>query len=102
MGVLGHRERWRLPVGDVPAGATMSGWFALEWDDDPHAGLRAEPVDSTQRLLLIAEQVAVRRRPTRPEALLELTQLPMWRIRRPRRLDVLDATVDLLRSLAGL
>jgi hypothetical protein len=86
------RHRWRLRSGEVAPSTPMRGLVYLEWGD----AASVEPVPPFERLpFLIANSVLG---PTVRDstAYLELAGLPTLRFTRPRRLDVLDATMSQL------
>lgn len=97
MGVVGGRERWRLPLGPVPARVPIRGWIALSWGDRVHA----EPVPPAERLLLLAGARSLRVPPARPEALVELSRLPAWRLSRPPGWRTMPAVAARIRELAA-
>jgi hypothetical protein len=92
LGVVGERERWRLPLGAVPARVPLLGFVTLTWGHK----LALERLRGRERLLALLPGRTVRLAPTIPADMLELSSLPVWRLRRPRRWDALPATVRLL------
>jgi hypothetical protein len=92
LGVVGLRERWRLVLDAVPARVPLRGWITLEWADE----LALEPLRGSERLLALLPQLAVRLTPPAPEELVELSSHPVWRLRRPCRMDVLPELADRL------
>ncbi|HWT92005.1 MAG TPA: hypothetical protein VN238_03345 [Solirubrobacteraceae bacterium] len=103
LGVVGARERHRLMTAPAPARVPLAGIFLLEWatedDDEP---LRAEPLALPERIALIhAYDYAGLVGLPRGEALLDLVELPMWRLVRPRDWAAGDAALDLLLSVAA-
>ncbi len=98
LGVVGQRERWRLALGVVPAQVPLRGFVTLAW----HSQLSLESLRGPERLLTLLPGRTVRLAPTSPAALVELSSLPVWRLRRPRRWDALgEATERLLDALCG-
>lgn len=94
IGVVGARERFRMPLGPVPASAPLRGWVVLKWGEE----VALEPLSGPERLLTLLQHRAVRLAPEDPTALLELSSCPVWRLSRPRCWDVLDRVVALLRD----
>jgi hypothetical protein len=92
MGHVGARERWRLALGPVPASAPLRGWIVLGWGDAPSL----EPIRGAQRLAVLAGQRTLSLRSTRPEAVLELSALPVLRFVRPRGWKSLPEAADRL------
>jgi hypothetical protein len=98
LGVVGARERWRLPLADVGAETPLRGWVVLGWDDE----LAVEPLRGPERLLALLPYRSVQLTPQAPFDLVELSALPVWRLRRPRRWDSLaEGAGRLLDALAG-
>jgi hypothetical protein len=97
LGVVGGRERWRVDLAPVPAETPLHGFLVLEWGE-PAA---LEPVPAAERLPLLFAALTIHLPPPDPPALLDLAALPMWRLRRPRRLGSLDDVLALIRSAAG-
>lgn len=103
LGVVGARERYRLMTAPAPARVPLAGIFMLEWaeEDDPDP-LRAEPLALPERIELVhAFDYAGLVGLPRGEALLDLIELPMWRLVRPRDWNAGDAALDLLLSVAA-
>jgi hypothetical protein len=93
LGVVGLRERWRVVLGPVPAETQLRGWVTLAWDDD----IAVDPLGGPERLLALMACRSVRLEPAAPEALVDLSSLPVWRLRRPRDWDALpEAAARLL------
>jgi len=80
LGLIGGRERWRLALDPVPPRVPLGGWFRLGWGD----AVEATPIPAAQRLLALAGARSLRVPPERPEALVGLSALPGWGLRRPR------------------
>lgn len=87
LGIVGARERWRLPLPALPPGGTLRGWIVLVWGDE----VGVEPVPVSERLALFTEHLGLRIPPVRPERLLELAALPCLEFRRPRGWDRFEA-----------
>lgn len=97
IGIVGARERFRMPLGEVPAVAPLHGWVVLEWGDE----VSLEQLAGPERLLALLPYRAVRLTPLEPAALVELSSRPVWRLRRPQRWDALDAVVAVLSERLG-
>jgi hypothetical protein len=99
LGVIGQRERWRMPLErpGVPR-VPLRGWVRLEWSDRTDVG----SLRGAQRLAALEQHRAVRLPPPDPAALLALSALPVLELRRPRRWEALaDAADRLLGAIAG-
>lgn len=103
LGVVGARERHRLMTAPAPARVPLAGIFMLEWAEEGDADpLRAEPLTLPERIELVhAFDYAGLVGLPRGEALLDLIELPMWRLVRPRDWAAGDAALDLLLSAAA-
>lgn len=98
LGVVGQRERWRMPLGPAPPRVPLRGWILLEWDEQ----VVVRPVEGADRLVALAPQRAVSLPPRDPAVLLELSALPVLRLCRPQRWDALpEAAERLLDAIAG-
>lgn len=86
LGVVGARERWRLSLGPVPARVPLRGWITLAWGDE----VAVEALRGPERMLALLPFRSVQLAPGEPETLIELSSLPVLRLRRPRRWDALD------------
>lgn len=100
LGVVGQRERWRVPVEPVPAELPLRGAVHLEWGEE--VGVAAVP--ASERLARLAAHVALDVQAGGFAAqLLELASLPAVVIRRPRNWESVDESMELLvRTLSGL
>lgn len=97
IGVVGARERWRLPVAQLPGELTLGGWIFLAWGDR----LEARSVSGPNRLVRLAANRGTRLPERSPDALLELASLPAWELTRPRRWRSLaEAVACLLDTVA--
>ena len=97
LGVVGLRERWRLPLDVVPERVPLRGFITLAWD----RRLALEPLRGAERLLALLPGRTVRLVPTRPEEMVDLSSLPVWQLRRPRRWDTLAEAAGLLLDVLG-
>lgn len=91
-------ERARLPLPPkIPLVVPLRGWFTLAWDEE--LGVRLLP--ASKRLVALAVRTG-RSAPPQPAELLDLATLPVWELRRPRRLDLLGDAVRLVAETVGL
>ena len=96
LGLVGARERWRVPLGPTAPSAPLRGWVTLAWGEPA----KVETVPPLERLPLLAENLSLRLMPTNGQTLMNLTALPLLRLRRPRRLDAMrDGAERLLAAL---
>jgi hypothetical protein len=99
LGMVGLRERWRMPLGPVEPELPLRGWVLLAWHDRPEARV----VRGAERLLRLMPHRAVRLAPQDPGMLVRLSSLPLVELRRPHRWQALpDATRRLLDALGRL
>jgi hypothetical protein len=94
IGVVGNRERWRVQLGAVEPELPLAGWITLAWDSE----LVIDRVAPAERFLRLLDNLTVVLDPPDPPAVLALASLPMWTLRRPRRLDGVNASAELLVS----
>jgi hypothetical protein len=92
IGRVGTRERWRIPLPPVDPELPLAGWITLEWSGETSFE-RVRPSERFPRLL---DNLTVILDPPDPPAVLSLASLPMVTLRRPRRLDALTRTAELL------
>jgi hypothetical protein len=97
LGVVGVRERWRMPLGPVPARTPLHGWVTLAWDDD----VGVDALRGAERMLALLPFRSVQVEPTAPQDLVDFGALPVLRLRRPRRWDALDAARGRLLAMIG-
>jgi hypothetical protein len=88
IGVVGTRERFRMPLGAVPCEVPLGGFVRLGWGKDAFTTVAAD-----ERVGALVQSFAMRL-PERSEhdhaALMELLPLPMMHFRRPRRLTEIE------------
>jgi hypothetical protein len=100
MGVLGTRERFRLTSPPAPARAPLAGMFVLEWGEGRAPEI--EPLSLKERLRALYEHQYTTLFPKPDERIvLELLDLPMWRLRRPKDWARADAATDALLATAS-
>jgi hypothetical protein len=97
LGLVGQRERWRLGLDPVPAQVPLRGFVTLTWDGE----LAVEPLRGPERLLALLPGRTVRVAPDRPADMIDLSSLPVWRLRRPRRWDALPEAAGRLVEALG-
>ena len=101
LGTIGRRERFRLLTPPAPFRVPLRGVFLLDWSADG-AAPTAQPLGLGERLALIhAYDYAGVLGIPRPATLLELAEVPMWRLSRPRDLSTADRALDLLLETAA-
>ena len=95
MGVVGRRERWRVPV--PPAGPTpLAGWLVPAWGPPD-----LRPVPPAARVPLLVQAAALRRPPPDPAQFFDLAGVPVLQWTRPRDWSLMAAaTEQLLTELA--
>lgn len=91
MGVVGARERWRLPLGPVGE-APLSGWIFLGWGES----LEWREMNARARIEQLSAQRGLRVPARDPARLLDLVSLPSWELRRPRSWLAFERSVELL------
>lgn len=100
MGEVGGRFRHRLSTPEGPASAPLGGIFLLEWGEGD--AVRVEPVGSAEALQVIFRQEYIALLgPTDPVKVLELMEVPMWRVSRPRDWSRGEEAIDELLAVAA-
>jgi hypothetical protein len=80
IGVAGTRARWRLRLGAVAPELKIRGWIHLDWSDT----IELVPMRPIERVAALARHGAVNVVGAgQSTALLELSALPTWTLRRP-------------------
>jgi hypothetical protein len=97
LGVVGQRARWRFELGDVPPRVPLRGFVTLAWD----GAVSFEPLRGVERLMALLPGRSVRRPPPHPAQLVDLSSLPVWRLRRPHRWDALGVAGALMLETLG-
>lgn len=92
LGVVGDRERWRVPLPAIKPELPFRGWVTLSWSDE----LAIRPVHGAERVRKLLEHRALRVPPRSPVALFELASLPFFEFSRPRRWTELESASELL------
>ena len=89
IGIVGARERWRLPLPPVAPEIPLRGWLLLEWGSE----LAVERIAAGTALMRIHEQLSLFTAPREAIALLDLASFPAWRVTRPFGWESIEATV---------
>jgi hypothetical protein len=92
IGVIGARERWRLQLPQLARPLSIGGWVFTDWGDD----LQLEHLAASETLVRLYRNRSITVPPRNPEALLQLSALPAWELRRPRSWAAVPATLELL------
>lgn len=95
LGRIGLRDRWRLQLAAPPRSLPLRGWIVLAWGDGAPS---LEALRGAQRLQAILPHRAVRLEPADPAALVALSALPCYELRRPRAWSSLPDAAELLVS----
>lgn len=93
LGRIGLRERWRLALQPVAAEVPLHGWIVLAWG---HGAPTLTPIRGAARLQAIVPHRAVRLLPADPAALVQLSALPCYELRRERAWSSLAGAIELL------
>lgn len=92
LGVVGDRERWRVPLQPIEPALPFRGWVALRWSEQP----AVKPLQGGERLRALLQHRALRVPPLAPTALLNLAGLPFLELSRPRRWGEAERARELL------
>jgi hypothetical protein len=92
IGVVGTRERYRMPIAQVPVATPLRGFVVLRWADE----LAVESVPAARGLRELFSQRITRLEPHDPGSLLELSTLPMLELQRPHDWSAAAEAADLL------
>lgn len=99
LGRIGLRDRWRLRLPAPPIELPLRGWIVLAWGDGPPS---LHALRGAARLQAILPHRAVRLIAADPGALVALSALPCYELRRLRAWSSLpDAAELLVESLSG-
>jgi hypothetical protein len=93
LGEVGERPRYRLSTLHGPARAQLGGFFLLDWSDNRHVSVEPIPVGESLRIVYEHEYLGFLG-PADPRKILDLLEVPMWRVRRPRDWSFTDAAID--------
>lgn len=95
LGVVGSRERFRLPTAEAPPRAPLGGIVVLEWGSGTE--IEATPLDLQDRLsLLYKQQYSTLFEQPDEQGVIRLLDTPMLRFRRPRDWDSAEEATDQL------
>ena len=97
LGVLGERERWRVPLEALASLPRLKGFVHLAWGDE----VRVRPLRAQRRVELLMANRGVRLPAVELGALIELASLAWYELERPQQWDALPRVADELRRLAG-
>lgn len=98
LGMVGERERWRVPLEAIAPELPFRGWVALRWSEQP----ALQRLLGVGRLRELLEHRALRVPPRVPTASVELASLPFLELCRPRRWSAIDdAAEQVLSALSG-
>jgi len=92
LGVIGQRERWRLPLPTVDPELPFRGWVTLRWGPK----VVVDQVRGSNRLRELLRHRALRVPPPVPAALVELARRPLLALTRPRGWSSLDGALERL------
>ena len=91
------RGRWRAALGPAPAESPLGGVVLLEWGD----ALGVRRLAPTERLTALAVHDALGGLSRQPQMLLDLVDVPVHAVRRPRDWAVHDDALSLVEDLAS-
>jgi len=97
LGVVGARERWRVPLPPVAARVPLRGWVTLVWAD----AVGVDILRGAERMLALLPFRSVQLVPDAPADLVDLSSLPVLRLRRPQRWGALDDAAARLLDAVG-
>lgn len=92
LGVIGERERWRVPLEPIAPELPLRGWVVLGWDERTIV----KRAQGSERLTSLLPHRAARLYPPKPQELIVLSSLPFLQLLRRRCWDSGD---DALRRL---
>jgi hypothetical protein len=100
LGQVGERVRYRLPTGPAPARTPLGGIFLLDWSSDGRT--EVTPLRLEQRLALLhTHQYSDLFTHPNGRNLMELVDLPMLLVRRPRDWAGSETAVDHMLAAAS-
>ena len=99
LGMVGNRERWRVPLGPATPTTALGGWITLKWAEE----VLVKSVPFAQRIArLTAAKGMLSSLAGGPVCWLDFAALPLIEFSRPKRWSDLDeAMALLLASLPG-
>jgi hypothetical protein len=90
--------RGRLPLPPAPADAELAGFVYLAWADE----IALERLSGPDHMRRLIARRAEDGWPRDPALMLDLAERPAYELRRPRRWEALDATVEALQLLVSV
>lgn len=93
LGVIGHRERWRVALKGAALEAELAGVIELAWTDGP---IEVTELGVPERLELIGRHASM---PIPPDQLLALASVPAVRVARAHDLQGAGEALDVLEGL---
>jgi hypothetical protein len=87
-----EETRRRLAIGPAPREVPLAGYVLLSWGEQ----VEVEAVRASRVFRELTAQRSLPLPPPDPAVLLDLAELPAVRLTRPKRLEAIDATVELL------
>ena len=87
--------RWRRSLGAAPHEAPLGGIVLLGWGER----FEVRQLGAVERLAALAEHDALSQGPATPAAFLDLLDVPMYAVRRPRSWDALESSLSALEQL---
>lgn len=99
LGVVGTRERWRVTLPSVPSQLPFGGWVLLNWDDR----ITVDRPTTSPRLEALIGHTGITAPGVPTFGLLDLVNVPMFRLSRPRDWARAGEALDrLLEAIAGM
>ena len=80
LGVVGERERWRMPLGTIESELPFLGWVRLRWSEVP----RVRELRGSERLRELLVSRALHTPPPDMAALIDYAARPFFELSRPR------------------
>jgi hypothetical protein len=99
IGEVGGRVRYRLSTPPSPPRLPLKGIFLLDWHEARDVALTELQAGERLKLLYDQEYIALLG-PADPNRILDLMELPAWRLSRPRDWAATDAAVSALLEAA--
>jgi hypothetical protein len=93
IGEIGTRARYRLSTPLGPARSALAGFFLLDWSRDGVVSIDRIPAAEGMHVLYKHEYLAILG-PTDPNKILDLLEVPVWRVRRPRNWNLMGNVIS--------
>ena len=100
LGQVGERVRYRLPTSPAPARTPLGGIFLLDWSSDGRTEVTPLPLERRLALLHTHQYSDLFQEPN-GRGLIELADLPMLLVRRPRSWEGSDTAIDQMLAAAS-